>query len=135
MSFPGSSDGKEPTSNAVDSGLVPESRRSSGEGSGYPLQYSLLDNSIEEPMELLGYSTWSHKESDRTDYHFHFTFNNVGKQVVQVVIEFCNVSWSIKVQSLSVPPLHLTCETILLRFLTKQIRTESRSSKKPDSLD
>ena len=43
---------KKPTSNAIDSGLVSESGRSSGEVSGYPLQYSLLDNSIEEPVGL-----------------------------------------------------------------------------------
>ena len=43
---------KKNTSNAIDSGLVSESGRSSGEVSGYPLQYSLLDNSIEEPVGL-----------------------------------------------------------------------------------
>ena len=39
-SFPGGSDGKESVCNAGDPGLIPELRRSSGEGKGYPLQYS-----------------------------------------------------------------------------------------------
>ena len=38
--FPGSSVGEESTCNAGDSGLIPELGRSSGEGIGYPFQYS-----------------------------------------------------------------------------------------------
>ena len=45
--FPHSSVGKESACNAGDPGLIPESGRSSGEGKGYPLQYSGLENSIE----------------------------------------------------------------------------------------
>ena len=40
MGFPGSSVCKESSCNAGDSGLIPESGRSTGEGIGYPLQYS-----------------------------------------------------------------------------------------------
>ena len=43
-SFPGGSDGKESVCNAGDLGLIPGSRRSPGEGNGYPLQYSCLEN-------------------------------------------------------------------------------------------
>ena len=39
-SFPDSSIGNESTCNAEDPGSIPESRRSTGEGIGYPLQYS-----------------------------------------------------------------------------------------------
>ena len=38
--FPGSSAGKESTCNAGDSGLIPGLERFTGEGIGYPLQYS-----------------------------------------------------------------------------------------------
>ena len=38
--FIGSSAGKESACNAGDSGLIPGSGRSAGEGLGYPLQYS-----------------------------------------------------------------------------------------------
>ena len=44
MGFPGGSDGKESTCNAGDTGLIPGSGRSPGEGNGYPLQYSCLGN-------------------------------------------------------------------------------------------
>ena len=40
MGFPGSSAGKESTCNARDPGSIPGWGRSSGEGIGYPLQYS-----------------------------------------------------------------------------------------------
>ena len=40
QSFPDSSVGKESTCNAGDPGSIPRSGRSTGEGTGYPLQYS-----------------------------------------------------------------------------------------------
>ena len=42
--FPRDSDGKESACNSGDSGLVPQWGRSPGEGKGYPLQYSCLEN-------------------------------------------------------------------------------------------
>ena len=45
--FPGDSDGKESAYNAGDLHLIPESGRSLGEGNGYPLQYSCLENSMD----------------------------------------------------------------------------------------
>ena len=47
MDFPSGSDGKEPACNARDPGLTPGSGRSSGEGIGYTLQYSCLENSMD----------------------------------------------------------------------------------------
>ena len=46
--FPGSSDGKESACNARDLGSIPGSGGSSEEGSGNPLQYSCLENSMEK---------------------------------------------------------------------------------------
>ena len=40
VGFPGSSVGKESACNAGDPGWIPGSRRSAGEGIGYPFQYS-----------------------------------------------------------------------------------------------
>ena len=40
LGFPGSSIGKESNSNARDPGLIPGSRRSTGEGIGYAFHYS-----------------------------------------------------------------------------------------------
>ena len=45
--FPGGSDGKESTCNARDPSLIPETRRSPGEGNCYPLEYSCLKNSMD----------------------------------------------------------------------------------------
>ena len=47
MGFPVGLAGKESTCNVVDLDLIPQLGRSSGEGKGYPLQYSGLGNSID----------------------------------------------------------------------------------------
>ena len=47
MGLPGGSDGKNYACNAGDPSSVPELGRSSGEGNGYPLQYSCLENSMD----------------------------------------------------------------------------------------
>ena len=46
LGFPGSSAGKESACNAGGLGSVPGLGRSPGEGKGYPLQYSCLENSM-----------------------------------------------------------------------------------------
>ena len=45
VGFPGGSAGKESARNARDLGSIPGLGRSPGEGKGYPLQYSGLENS------------------------------------------------------------------------------------------
>ena len=47
LGFPGGSAGKESACNAGDLGLIPGLGRSPGEGKGYPLQYSGLENSMD----------------------------------------------------------------------------------------
>ena len=47
MGFPGGSDGKESACNAGDLGSIPGLGRYLGEGKGYPLQYSRLENSMD----------------------------------------------------------------------------------------
>ena len=47
LGFPCGSDGKESASNMEDLGSIPGLGRSSGEGNGYPLQYSGLENSMD----------------------------------------------------------------------------------------
>ena len=60
-SFPHSLVGKESTCNAGDSDLIPGSRRSPGEGIGYPLQYSGLENS------MVGFSWYHIKFTNRCE--------------------------------------------------------------------
>ena len=44
LGFPGGSDGKESAHNGGDLGSIPGLGRSPGEGNGYPLWYSCLEN-------------------------------------------------------------------------------------------
>ena len=59
--FPDGSDGKESAWNAGDPGLIP------GEGNGYPLQYSCLENSMDRGA-WQAYSPWGYQESDTTEW-------------------------------------------------------------------
>ena len=59
-SFPRDSAGKEFSCNAGDLSLIPGLGRSSGEGKGYLLQYSGLENSMD-------YSPWGRKELNTTE--------------------------------------------------------------------
>ena len=54
LGLPSGSAGKEPACNMEDSSSIPGSERSPGEGKGYPLQHSGLENSMDSP--------WGHKE-------------------------------------------------------------------------
>ena len=66
LGFPGGSAGKESTCNAEDLGLIPGLGRSPGEGNGYPLQYSGLENSMDCIVhEVAKSQTWLN--------NFHFT--------------------------------------------------------------
>ena len=47
MGFPGGSDGEESACDVGDPGSIPGSGTFPGEGNGYPLQYSSLENSTE----------------------------------------------------------------------------------------
>ena len=54
---------KESTCNTGDQGLIPELGRSPGEGKGYPIQYSGLENSMD-------YIVHGVAELGTTDFHF-----------------------------------------------------------------
>ena len=51
LGFPGDSDGKEFACNAGYQGSIPGLERSPGEGSGYPPQYSCLENSMDREAQ------------------------------------------------------------------------------------
>ena len=61
MGFPDSSVDKEYTCNTGDPGLISGLGRFPGEGKGYPLQYSGLENSMDCIVH------WVAKESDTTE--------------------------------------------------------------------
>ena len=64
--FPGGSDSKESACNVGHMNSIPGSGRSPGEGNGYPLQCSCLENSMDRGA-LVGYSPWDRRESDVTE--------------------------------------------------------------------
>ena len=63
---------KESTCNVGDLGLIPGLRRSSGEGKGYPLQYSGLENSMDSIVYGITKS-WTRLNN------FHFTHSYLGR--------------------------------------------------------
>ena len=87
--FPGGLDDKESACNAEDLGFIPGFKRYPGEGSGYPLQYSCLENSTErgawwatvrgitesDTTEQLTLSLFTHKTSsvNRDNFTSHFS--------------------------------------------------------------
>ena len=69
MGFPGGAVVKNLPASAgdiKDTGSIPGSGRSPGEGHGNPLQYSCLENP-QGQRNLAGYSPWGHKELDRIE--------------------------------------------------------------------
>ena len=52
--FPGGSDSKESACKVGNLGSIPGSRRSPGEGDGYPLQYVCLENSTDKGAWIHG---------------------------------------------------------------------------------
>ena len=67
MRFPSGSAGKESACNVGDLGLIPGLGRPPGEGNGYPLQYSGLENSL----DCLVHGVVKSRTRLR-DFHFHF---------------------------------------------------------------
>ena len=71
LGFPGGSAGKESACNVGDLGLIPVLERSPGEGKGYPLQYS----GLEDPMDCK--SPWVAKSwTQLSDFDFHFDMSS-----------------------------------------------------------
>ena len=66
LGFPGGSAGKQSACNAGDLGSIPRLGRSPGEGKGYPLQYSGLENSMDHIVHEVKKS-----QTRLSDVHFH----------------------------------------------------------------
>ena len=87
LSFSGVSAGKESTCNVGDLGLIPGLGRSPGEGKGYSLQYSGLENSTDRivhgvaksPTWLSNFHTHTHTPTHRHRYRQRFVLNKTFK--------------------------------------------------------
>ena len=75
MGFPCGSAGKESTYNEGELGLIPGLGRSPGEGKGYPLQYSGLENSMDHIVHGVAKS-----QTQLSDFHFTLLGGSVGKE-------------------------------------------------------
>ena len=69
MGFPGGSAGKEPACDMGDLGLIPGMERSPGEGKGYPLQCSGLENSTDCRVHGVAKS-----QTRLSDFHFNIMY-------------------------------------------------------------
>ena len=130
MGFLDGSDGKESAFSAEDPGLIPELGRSPGEGNGYPLQYSCLENFMDRG------SWWSTAMGSKSVRHnlatniFTFTGQeNIVKKNSTSSSKILNTllekSSHIYVYIYSLPP-----EVIFNKHFQKQIRIFTPNLKK-----
>ena len=96
MGFPGGSGAKESTCSVGDVGSIPGLGRFPGEGSGYPLQYSGLENSMDSGA-WRGYSPWilrvGHDRWTDTFTKRHTLTHKVAEHTLNV----CVGIWTVKV--------------------------------------
>ena len=85
---PGGSDGKESACNAGDLGSVPGLRRSPGEGNGYPLQYSCLENAMDRGAWWVTVHGVTKSWTRLSDKHFHLHWIVAGIKWVTVHEDF-----------------------------------------------
>ena len=108
--FPGDSASKESTCNAGDLGLITGLGRSPGEGKGYPLQYSGLENSMDCIVHGVAKS-----RIQLSNFHFLFTFcvtynfvSYLKKMIIRVAAllskSLCRHFISLFIYFLAVPP-------------------------------
>ena len=70
MGFTAGSDGKESACTAGDPSLIPGSGRSPGEGNGYSLQYSCLENSLDRSACRATVRGVAKSQTQLSDSHF-----------------------------------------------------------------
>ena len=108
LNSPGGSDGKESACIAGDPGSMPGSGRFPGEGKGYPLQYSGLENSMD-------YSPWDRKELDMTEqFSLHLVLVRKAMTKLDSILKNRDVSLPTKVhvvKAMAFPIVMYGCES------------------------
>ena len=87
--FPGGSDGKETACNVGDLGSIPESGISPGEGNGYPLQSSCLENSMDREAQWATIHGVAKNRTWLPFSHFHFCFLRIAAHKVKQFGPIC----------------------------------------------
>ena len=77
MGFPGGSDDKESACSIGNQGSIPGLWRSPGEGDGYPLQYSCLENPLDRGTWQPTVRGATKSQTQLSNYHFHFLTKKV----------------------------------------------------------
>ena len=90
LGIPGSSAGKESTCNKWDQGSIPGLGRSPGDGKGYPLQYSSLENSMGCIVQGVAKS-WTRL----SNFHSLFTIWATGEAQIQATFVQIRVCWTL----------------------------------------
>ena len=98
LGFPCGSAGKESVCNVGDLGLIPGLGRSPGEGKGYPLQYSVLENSMDCIVHGVAKSQTRLSDFHFTSLHFiHQCFKvlNLDKKIISKIneVETSSYQW------------------------------------------
>ena len=73
--FPGGSDGKESACNVGDPGSIPGLGRLPGEGNGYPLQYSCMENYIDKGAWQTTVHGVTKSWTLLSGFHFYFSLS------------------------------------------------------------
>ena len=81
MGFPGGSDGKESACNAGDLSSIPGSGRSPEEETGYPLQYSCLENPMDGGAWWATVHSVAKSRTQLSDFTFPFHFHALEKEM------------------------------------------------------
>ena len=81
--FPGGSDGKESSGSRTDAYMIPEPGRSPGEASGYPLQYSCLENSMNRGALWATVLGATKSRTQLSNWSFYTLENNIRKLLEQ----------------------------------------------------
>ena len=118
MGFPCGSAGKESACNVGDLGWIPGLGRPPGEGKGYPLQYSTLENS----MDCIVHGV-AKRQTQLNDLHFTYLYICILKKTPWCTLPtlFCNTSFSTPCHNywhaFSTSHLPSDCIVIKARFL------------------
>ena len=83
--------GKKSSCNAGDLGSIPGLGRSPGEGTGYPLQYSGLENSMDYTVQGAAKS-WTRL----SNFHFHFFSLKIGGQKWNTTLNYLKTSFFLR---------------------------------------
>ena len=112
LGFPCGSAGKEPTCNMRDLGSIPGLGRSPGEGKGYPLQYTGLENSMDCIVHGVAKS-----QTQLSDFHFHFLFRETLRLVSSLPLVGLHAGVGITMNCVSASPTYFSVRVSHLPYV------------------